>query len=58
MFAGTEATAPLSSSHVPEAHDLKELFIKLRWMGMDSEAEHLSHLLPPDEALVGPIDTD
>jgi hypothetical protein len=41
-----------------EPRHLKELFLKLRWMGMDSEAEDVSQLLAPDEALVGPIDTD
>lgn len=58
MFAGTELAVRNPSCIVLDGRNLKEIVIKLRWMGLDGEAENLSCLLGPDEAVVGPIDTD
>jgi hypothetical protein len=45
-----------------EADELKKLISKLRWIGMDQEAEtmcaRLSRISPQDISLVGPLDTD
>ena len=41
----SEARAAGPTKSVSEAHELRKLIIKLRWIGMESEAENLSHRL-------------
>jgi hypothetical protein len=46
----------------PASHDLMMRILKLRWMGMDDEAEHacvaLQKIEPRATVLPGPVDTD
>ena len=46
----------------PAAHELVMRILKLRWMGMDDEAEHahvaLQKVEPQATVAPGPVDTD
>jgi hypothetical protein len=59
MDAGFETMELYPWPAPPRPREVKALVIKLRWIGMEGEAEQMSHLLGPDEGpLIGPIDTD
>ena len=41
----SEAKAAPSKKTASEAHELRKLIVKLRWIGMESEAENIRHRL-------------
>jgi hypothetical protein len=53
---------PDQAAEQPASHDLVMRILKLRWMGMDDEAEHvrlaLQKVEPEVTVLPGPVDTD
>ena len=59
---GTSSALKKFPPHQLEIDELKHLIHKLRWMGMDREAEsacaRLSRLAPAATAYTGPHDTD
>lgn len=61
QFADREAERKFATRQM-EVDELKHLIHKLRWMGLDREAERactrLSRLAPATTVLAGPHDTD
>jgi len=62
MDMQTGKTFPTQQASAPEVDALKHLIHKLRWMGLEEEAEtacvRLSRLSPIAVFLAGPHDTD
>ncbi len=62
MHARIEENMERLSPKPAESHDLRKLILKLRWIGLDREAERLMQLVtlasPTFGPLLGPLDTD
>lgn len=62
MHARIEENMERLSPKPAELHDLRKLILKLRWIGLDREAERLMQLVtlasPTFGPLLGPLDTD
>ncbi len=62
MQAMNEQIARTLPTHVSEPREIRKLILKLRWIGMESEADRLGHLLakvdPTDCAPMEPRETD
>ena len=62
MFAQAQLSSGKTFVPPSDPRDLRMLVLKLRWMGLDSEAERLTRVLmrtaPAECSLIGPIDTD
>lgn len=54
-----EKWRPRMPSTALNADQMRKIILKLKWIGMDDEAEHLCEALPrPATWLMAPLDTD
>lgn len=55
-------TTEIRSRPPIEPSEIKLLILKMRWVGMEDEAERLGHILasiaPAERAPIGPLETD
>ncbi len=62
MHARIEENTKRPSPPPVESHDLRKLILKLRWIGMDRDAERLMQLVvlasPTSGPVLGPLNTD
>lgn len=62
MQSISEATAVIGPAVAAKPAEMRKLILKLRWIGLDDEAERLSESLaefaPVDCPIMGPRETD
>jgi hypothetical protein len=59
MHDAVEKSNALGPALPFEPHDLRKLIVKLRWIGMEQEADRITHLAESFcGPITGPIDTD
>lgn len=62
MHAHVEQNSPKLAPPSTKSRELRKLIIKLRWIGMECEAQDLIHMLasvaPAETLMAGPLDTD
>jgi hypothetical protein len=62
MLVHQDNPAPIVAAPQADSQNLLRQILKLRWLGMEGEAERISHLValvsPAECQLFAPVDTD
>jgi len=57
MHTAIESNATAESPQLLEPHELRKFVLKLRWIGMENDAEYVRHALTSDMQADGSADT-